>query len=102
MCAPGNTPIVKTFKNEICKLKNGPENQRWAYNVLSYLIFIFYLRPLESQLRLQNKNSTGANSSIGGGNGGHNSRKDGNNNKNKAKRSTGGKKNFKDLSIELA
>jgi len=48
-----------------------------------------WARPLESQLRLQNKNSTGANSSIGGGNGGHNSRKDGNNNKNKAKRSTG-------------
>jgi len=48
-----------------------------------------WARPLESQLRLQNKNTTGANSSIGGGNGGHNSRKDGNNNKNKAKRSTG-------------
>ena len=63
--------------------------------MLSFIIFLFYLRPLESQLRLQNKNSTGANSSIGGGNGGHNSRKDGNNNKNKAKRSTGGKKSFK-------
>ena len=64
-------------------------------NLNNLMLFFFHPRPLESQLRLQNKNSTGANSSIGGGNGGHNSRKDGNNNKNKAKRSTGGKIYYK-------
>jgi len=45
-----------------------------------------WARPLESQLRIQNRPQQAPSSS---GNGGHNSRKDGNNNKNKAKRSTG-------------
>ena len=53
-----------------------------------FFSFFVSFRPLESQLRIQNRPQQAPSSS---GNGGHNSRKDGNNNKNKAKRSTGGK-----------
>ena len=53
-----------------------------------FSLFLYFFRPLESQLRIQNRPQQAPSSS---GNGGHNSRKDGNNNKNKAKRSTGGK-----------